>query len=131
MAAWLDAGLRLALGLVPVLVLLVVLILLDSFKLLRLRVVVALIFVGGVAAWASLYANLARGFRAPQATELYRLQSGQQVADLESERLDSFEFGARFLHAGWSLDLAAFVSRKRDSVFRDAEGFNCRPVAPA
>ena len=72
----------------------------------------------------SLYANLARGFRAPQATELYRLQSGQQVADLDSERLDSLELGIRFLRTTWSLDLAAFISRKRDSVFRDAEGFN-------
>ena len=73
---------------------------------------------------AGLYANLARGFRAPQATELYRLQSGQQVADLDSERIDSLELGLRFLHADWSLDLAVFTSRKRDSVFRDAEGFN-------
>ena len=46
-------------------------------------------------AQTSLYANLSRGFRAPQATELYRLQSGQQVADLDSERLDSFEIGVR------------------------------------
>ena len=73
---------------------------------------------------ASLYANLARGFRAPQATELYRLQSGQQVADLDSERIDSLELGIRFLRTNWSLDLAAFIARKRDSVFRDAEGFN-------
>ncbi len=72
----------------------------------------------------SLYANLSRGFRAPQATELYRLQSGQQVADLESERLDSFEIGVRTNRRSWSADLTAFTMRKRDSVFRDAEGFN-------
>ena len=28
---------------------------------------------------SSLYINLARGFRAPQITEMYRLQSGQQA----------------------------------------------------
>ena len=75
-------------------------------------------------AQASLYANLSRGFRAPQATELYRLQSGQQVADLDSERLDSFEIGVRTSRRSWSSDLTAFTMRKRDSVFRDAEGFN-------
>ncbi len=73
---------------------------------------------------ASLYANVARGFRAPQATELYRLQSGQEVADLDSERIDSLEFGLRTSRSGWSIDLAMFTSRKRDSIFRDAEGFN-------
>ena len=75
-------------------------------------------------AQTSLYANLSRGFRAPQATELYRLQSGQQVADLDSERIDSFEVGVRTSRRSWSADLTAFAMRKRDSVFRDAEGFN-------
>ncbi len=75
-------------------------------------------------AQTSLYANLSRGFRAPQATELYRLQSGQQVADLDSERLDSFEIGVRTNRRSWSADLTAFTMRKRDSIFRDAEGFN-------
>jgi outer membrane receptor protein involved in Fe transport len=72
----------------------------------------------------NLYANAGRGFRAPQATELYRLQSGQQVADLDSERIDSFEAGLRTQRAGWSLDVAVFTANKRDSIFRDAEGFN-------
>jgi outer membrane receptor protein involved in Fe transport len=70
------------------------------------------------------YANLARGFRAPQATELYRLQSGQQVADLESERIDSLELGLRFSADDWSIDTAAYFMRKRGSVLRDADGFN-------
>ena len=43
----------------------------------------------------SLYASLSRGFRAPQMTELYRLQSGQEVADLDSEELDNAELGYR------------------------------------
>jgi len=71
-----------------------------------------------------LYANLLRGFRAPQATELYRLQSGQQVADLNSERLDSVEIGLRTQNSRRSIDVAAFAARKRDSIYRDAEGFN-------
>ena len=75
-------------------------------------------------AMTSLYASAARGFRAPQATELYRLQSGQQVADLDSERIDSLEAGLRTARASWSLDVSIFTARKRESIFRDAEGFN-------
>jgi outer membrane receptor protein involved in Fe transport len=73
---------------------------------------------------SQLYGVLARGFRAPQTTELYRLQSGQQVADLDSERADSFEVGWRTTRRGLSADVAIFAMQKRDSVFRDAEGFN-------
>jgi iron complex outermembrane receptor protein len=72
----------------------------------------------------SLYASLARGFRAPQATELYRLQSGQEVADLDSERIDAMELGLRLVQERVSFDIAAFAMKKRDSVYRDADGFN-------
>ena len=75
-------------------------------------------------AQTSLFSSLSRGFRAPQATELYRLQSGQQIADLDSERLDSFELGVRTTRRSWSADITSFTMRKRDSIFRDAEGFN-------
>ena len=72
----------------------------------------------------SIYLVAARGFRAPQMTELYRLQSGQQVADLDSERIDSAELGLRHDAESLSIDVAAFAMRKRNSVFRDAQGFN-------
>jgi iron complex outermembrane receptor protein len=72
----------------------------------------------------SMYFVAARGFRAPQMTELYRLQSGQQVADLDSERIDSAELGVRHDLESLSIDVAAFAMRKRNSVFRDAQGFN-------
>jgi len=70
------------------------------------------------------FANIARGFRAPQATELYRLQSGQQVADLDSETIDSLELGLRHRDQDWSVETSLFTMQKRDSVIRDAEGFN-------
>jgi len=73
---------------------------------------------------ASVFGVLARGFRAPQATELYRLQSGQQVADLDSESIDNIEIGMRLSAEHWSIDTALFAMRKRDSVFRDSDGFN-------
>ena len=72
----------------------------------------------------SIYLVAARGFRAPQMTELYRLQSGQDVADLDSERLDSAELGMRHQSGAVAVDVAAFFMRKRNSVFRDAQGFN-------
>jgi outer membrane receptor protein involved in Fe transport len=73
---------------------------------------------------AQLYANLARGFRAPQMTELYRLQSGQVVSDLDSETVDSFEVGLRDAGESWSIDVSLFAMRKKNSVYRDADGFN-------
>ncbi|MGB5255714.1 MAG: TonB-dependent receptor, partial [Woeseiaceae bacterium] len=72
----------------------------------------------------ALFASLARGFRAPQATELYRLQSGQTVADLDSETLDSLELGVRWLTPRLNGEVAMFAMQKRESVFRDADGFN-------
>ena len=72
----------------------------------------------------SAFANLARGFRAPQVTELYRLQNGQQIADLDSETIDSLEFGLRLSQRDWSVETSLYTMQKRDSVLRDAEGFN-------
>jgi len=72
----------------------------------------------------TLSARLARGFRVPQATELYRLQRGQTVADLETESLDTLEFGAQGASASLAWDVAVFAMRKRHFIFRDANGFN-------
>ena len=66
------------------------------------------------------YLVFSTGFRPPQATELYRLQQGQTVADLDSERLLSVEAG--FGNGTWSL--AVFSQWTRNFIFRDASGFN-------
>ncbi len=73
---------------------------------------------------ATWYLSIARGFRAPQMTELYRLQSGQTVADLESEKLDSIEIGVRFRSERLLAEFVTFMMQKRGSVLRDADGFN-------
>ena len=73
---------------------------------------------------SSAYLRLARGFRAPQTTELYRLQSGQNVADLDSEQMDAVELGHRGSTASLRYDIALYAMHKRNSVLRDAEGFN-------
>jgi outer membrane receptor protein involved in Fe transport len=72
----------------------------------------------------TLYAQLGSGFRPPQATELYRLQSGQNVADLDSERIWSIEFGARRSWSAVDLDVTLFAERSDDVILRDANGFN-------
>ncbi|MFK7886518.1 MAG: TonB-dependent receptor, partial [Gammaproteobacteria bacterium] len=70
-----------------------------------------------------VFASLKRGFRAPQITELYRLQSGQQIANLDAETLDSVELGWR-IDAAARASIAVFGARKRDQILRDADGFN-------
>ena len=71
------------------------------------------------------YLRLARGFRAPQTTELYRLQAGQQSADLDSEKIDSVELGLR---GNWAdaldYDLTAYYMLKDDVIFQDANRYN-------
>ena len=67
------------------------------------------------------------GFRAPQATELYRLQRGQLLADLESERRNSIELGLAWqphAFADASLAASAYAARSSDLIFRDAQGQN-------
>jgi len=72
----------------------------------------------------SLYATLKRGFRAPQAAELYRLQAGQQVADLDSEVIDSLELGWRWQSPHLKVATAAFAMRKDHYVLQDSNRFN-------
>lgn len=71
-----------------------------------------------------VYVTANRGFRAPQATELYRLQSQQEIADLEPETLDAIELGFRGLHENYYLEVTAFFMHKRNVIYRDSEGFN-------
>ena len=71
-----------------------------------------------------VYAVAGLGFRPPQTTELYRLQSGQTVADLDSESLRSFETGARGSLGMFDFDMAVYVETTRELIFRDANGFN-------
>jgi outer membrane receptor protein involved in Fe transport len=73
---------------------------------------------------SSAYLSAARGFRAPEATELYRLQRGQSVADLGSERADAVELGWRWRGARAALDAALFHMDKKHVILRDSAGFN-------
>lgn len=72
-----------------------------------------------------VYTRLARGFRAPQVTELYRLQAGQQTADLDSEEIDNVELGLRgSWNSAFEYDLTAFYMHKDEVIFQDADRQN-------
>ncbi|MFN4354416.1 TonB-dependent receptor [Parvibaculum sp.] len=70
------------------------------------------------------YVNLARGTRAPQTTDLYRLQRLQVPGEAKSEKLDSIEVGARGRVSGITYETNLFYMEKRNYYFRDAGGFN-------
>jgi iron complex outermembrane receptor protein len=71
------------------------------------------------------YLRLAKGYRAPQATELYRLQSGQKSADLDSEKMDNIEIGLRgYWRSTTRYDLAVYYMNKDDVIFQDANRQN-------
>lgn len=72
----------------------------------------------------AVWTTTSRGFRPPEATELYRLQRGQQVADLGSEQIDGIEAGLRHLGESVSVELAAFWMDKDNLILRDSLGFN-------
>ncbi len=67
----------------------------------------------------NFYARFSRGFRAPQTTELYRLQVSQTVADINSVKLDSFEAGLRGKIDSFSYDVALFSMKKDNVIFQD------------
>ncbi|MGH8307616.1 MAG: TonB-dependent receptor, partial [Gammaproteobacteria bacterium] len=71
----------------------------------------------------TFYADLGRGARAPQTTELYELQSQQTVADLNSETVNSFELGWRGYVGRFGWDTDAYYQIKDNFIFRDSNGF--------
>jgi iron complex outermembrane recepter protein len=73
---------------------------------------------------SQVYANLSRGFRAPQTGELYRLQDVQNVTSIDSEVLNSLEIGFRGGDARFSFDVSTFLMRKDNFIFRDTNRLN-------
>jgi len=112
--ALLLAGFRILIGLLPVFAFLLALILLDSFKLVKLRRVAGLIVAGGLAAAASLFINVRIGdalgldgvtlvrYVAPVVEELFKsavivyLIARHRVAFLVDAAIIGFAVGAGF-----------------------------------
>jgi len=71
------------------------------------------------------YARAARGFRAPDSSELYRLQAGQDSSDLDSEKIDNIELGLRgYWRDTARYDMAVYYMHKDDVIFQDADRQN-------
>ena len=70
------------------------------------------------------YASISRGFRAPQTTELYRLQNGQEVANINEVVLDSIELGFRSQGTWGEYAISAFAMKKDNFIFRDTQRQN-------
>jgi outer membrane receptor protein involved in Fe transport len=71
------------------------------------------------------YLRYAHGFRAPDTNELYRLQQGQQSADLNSEKIDNVELGLRgYWQQATRYDVAIYYMHKDDVIFQDADRQN-------
>jgi len=69
---------------------------------------------------SQLYFQLSRGYRAPQAAELYRLQGGQTVSSIDSEELDSIELGIRGDLNSVVYDVSLYTMKKDNFIFRDS-----------
>lgn len=71
------------------------------------------------------FINYARGNRAPQTTDLYRIQQeGAKGGAADSETIDSIEIGVRRTGAGLQYEIAAYQMKKKDYFFTDSESIN-------
>lgn len=76
-----------------------------------------------------VFANLSRAARAPQVTDLYRLRDRNadnevpEIADIDSETLDSLEVGYRAVYPGLSYEATAFLMQKENYHFRDGNDY--------
>ena len=71
----------------------------------------------------TFYVNLARGARPPQITDLYSLQTLQVPGTQKEETIDSIEGGWRGTLGPANIELALYHMDKRDTSFRNADGF--------
>lgn len=77
----------------------------------------------------SVFVNYARGNRAPQTTDLYRLRSQPGLDEARagranSEKMDSIELGVRRLGQGLQYEVTTYYMKKRDYFFRDSNNDN-------
>ena len=76
----------------------------------------------------NVQARVQRGFRAPQATELYRLQVNQTVADLDSVELDSYELALQGGADRWEYSITGFFMNKDNEIIQDSSRANVNDV---
>ena len=72
----------------------------------------------------SSFLRLARGFRPPQASELYRLQNGQLTTAIDSVQADSVEWGLNQRSDNWQWQVVLFWMEKDNIIFQGADRLN-------
>lgn len=77
-----------------------------------------------LSARSTLVARFSHGFRAPQATELYRLQAGQVSADLDPEEINALELTLRGTVQNFSYSVSGFYMDKANVIFQDNDRLN-------
>jgi iron complex outermembrane receptor protein len=77
-----------------------------------------------IADQSSLFVNWSQGHRAPQVTDLYRIQNRQRTDTIKSERVDSKELGLRGTSYGIRYEAVLFLMDKENFFFRDTNGLN-------
>ena len=60
------------------------------------------------------FLQFSKGFRPPQINELFRLQKAQTLADLNSEKIDSLEFGILSTGDNFLNKVVLFSSKKNN-----------------
>ena len=65
-----------------------------------------------------------RGFRAPQASEMYRLQNDQTIADLDSVELDSYEVEFKGAAEGWAYSAGYYFMDKQNEIVTNSARVN-------
>lgn len=71
-----------------------------------------------------VYANAARAFRSPDTNEIYRLQGTQNVADLDSEKANSYELGLRGALGEMNYAVAVYHMEKENVIIQDSNRIN-------
>ena len=65
------------------------------------------------------FLQFSKGFRPPQINELFRLQKAQTLADLNSEKIDSIEFGLLSTGDNFQNKFVLFSSKKNNYIYKD------------
>ena len=69
----------------------------------------------------NFFMQFSSGFRPPQINELFRLQKAQLVTDLDSENINSFEFGINTIEKEFNNKFVFFLSYKNDYIYKDSD----------
>jgi outer membrane receptor protein involved in Fe transport len=69
------------------------------------------------------YANFSRGYRAPQAAELYQLQREQTTANLNPEIANNAELGLKGIYDNVRYGVSMYAMSKHNTIYRDSDFF--------